>query len=186
MKILIINNNTKHLDHLRSALAEHDIEVRNYHPGTDFSCNDKDLVVLSGGGGEGLEIHDEHKPGHLWYEDQMRFIQSCQKPIVGICMGFEVISRAFGAKVEKLSKGLEEFIEIKTTPAGKRVLAKAQLKQFEAHNWCVRKSPVEFDVLAESKTGIEIIKHKTRPILATQFHPEKGGTLKLQQLLAYI
>jgi carbamoylphosphate synthase small subunit len=41
-------------------------------------------------------------------------------------------------------------------------------------------------VLAHSVTGIEMIKHRSRPIIATQFHPEvEGGTLKLQQLLSY-
>ena len=63
MKILLINNHTLHFSNLTAALADHEVEVREYHPGLDFSCADKDLVILSGGGGEGLEIHDEHKPG---------------------------------------------------------------------------------------------------------------------------
>jgi len=51
------------------------------------------------------------------------------------------------------------------------------------HTRHLPKAPKGFRVLARSNTGIEIIEHKTRQILATQFHPEKGGTLKLANLL---
>ncbi len=184
MKILIINNHTKHLPELTEALAGFDLEVRMYRPGLDFSCADKDLIVLSGGGGEGLEIDDEHQAGKLWYEDEMRFVRGCQKPIIGICMGFEVISRAYGAKVAKLSRGVDQlFVEFNTTPDGAEILGNKTLNQFEAHDYCVKEAPKDFKVLAKSRTGIEIIKHSTRLIFATQFHPEKGGTLTLGQLV---
>jgi len=183
MKILLINNHTLHLTELSAALNGHDVEVREYRPGMDFSCEDKDLVILSGGGGEGLEINDEHKPGQLWYDDQMRFIRSCQKPVLGICMGFEVISRAFGAQVKEMGYLIEKFVSFETTQAGQRQLGQAKLRQFEAHQWHVPEAPQDFDVLAASPTGVEIIKHKARPIIATQFHPEKGGTLALDQLI---
>jgi GMP synthase-like glutamine amidotransferase len=183
MRVLVVNNNTLHLLNLVSALKGHDIEIRDYKPGLDFSCSDKDLIILTGGGGEGLEIHDEHKPGKLWYEDQMNFVRTCQKPIIGICMGFEVIARAFGSTVEKLPEGLEESIEFGTTGLGQEIFSINRLRQFEAHDWCVPQAPQGFESLAESRTGVEIIMHKTRPLLATQFHPEKPGTLKLSQLI---
>ena len=187
MKILVINNHTKHLPDLTAALAGHDLEIREYRPGMDFACASKDLIVLSGGGGEGLEIHDEHKPGKLWYEDQMRFVKNCQKPIIGICMGFEVVSRAYGAKVAKMQRGVDQiFMEFSTTPAGERLLGKTRIKQFEAHDWHVQQAPKGFKVLAKSDIGIEIIQHEKLPIFATQFHPEKGGTLQLKGLVNQI
>jgi GMP synthase-like glutamine amidotransferase len=184
MKILLINNNTQHLAYLQKALANHEVEVQVYKPGLEFNYHDKDLVILSGGGGEGLEIHDYHTPGKLWYDDEMNFVRTCQKPILGICMGFEVISRAFGATVQKLQKGLDGFAPVQATDLGKKLFGKSKLKQYEAHDWGVPNAPSGFDVLAKSPTGIEIIKHQNRPIFATQFHPEKGGTLKLEQIIA--
>lgn len=186
MKILLINNHTQHLTELSAALEGNDVEIRSYQPGVDFSCEDKDLIILSGGGGEGLEINDEHKPGRLWYYDQMEFIRSCQKPIVGICMGFEVISRAFGAQVKEMGYLIERFADLNTTGQGQTLFGKPELRQFEAHSWHVPEAPQGFDVLAASATGVEIIKHQSRPILATQFHPEKGGTVSLEQLIAYL
>lgn len=188
MNILLVNNHTRHLAALSSALTGHNLEILNYEPGVKFNYHDKDLVILSGGGGEGLEIYDTDHRGKLWYDDQINFVRSCPKPILGICMGFEVIARAYGADVEKLPKLIEGFKKVKPTGDGRKALSRRRLKQFESHEWCVPEvSENEFTVLAKSKTGVEIFRHKKRPILATQFHPEiKGGTLGLESLILRI
>ena len=184
MKILLVNNNTIHLEYLLEALAGNEVEVVNYRPGVKFNHQDKDVIILSGGGGEGLEINDKYRRRQLWYQDQMEFVRRADKPVIGICMGFEVIARAFGAPVKQLKSGLiHGYFQLNTTPQGRQVLSKDHLVQFKAHSWHVPQAPKDFAVLATSTDGIEIIQHKTRPILAVQFHPEKGGTLNLQQLL---
>ena len=158
-----------------------------YQPGVSFSTFDKDLIVLSGGGGEGLEIHDKHDNGQLWYEDEMNFVLTCQKPILGICMGLEVIARTYGSKVSEMKELVMGFRKVSPTKAGQAKFNRDKMRQYEAHQWHVEDvNTRQFDILADSATGIEIIKHKTRPILATQFHPEKGGTLKVNTLLAYL
>jgi anthranilate/para-aminobenzoate synthase component II len=112
MKILLINNHTQHLSNLNQSLAGHQVEVQIYRPGLDFHAEDKDLVILSGGGGEGLEINDFIRRGKLWYQDEMDFILRTAKPIIGICMGFEVIARAHGSDIPKMDKLLERPMEI--------------------------------------------------------------------------
>lgn len=185
MKILLINNHTDYLHNVEAALAGHDVEVQVYKPGLEFHHEDKDLIVLSGGGGEGFELKDKFR-GKLWYEDEMNFVLDCDKPIIGVCMGFEVISAAFGSKVEHIGKLVKGFKDTKTTPHGERRLSQVKLNQFEWHRYGVSQvSSKHFEVLAHSSTGIEMVKHHSRPIIATQFHPEvEGGTLKLQQLLS--
>ena len=185
MKILLVNNHTQHLKYLDTAIAGHQVEIMMYRPGAEFYDRDKDLIILSGGGGEGLEINDATTGGKLWYADQMKFILSCNKPILGICMGFEVIARAYGSKVDEMKDLIMGFQQIKTTPKGKVELGRDTIEQYEAHQWRVKNiDENQFDILAESATGIEVIKHKSRPILATQFHPEKGGTLSVSSLIA--
>ncbi|HVS78954.1 MAG TPA: hypothetical protein VHD84_01535 [Candidatus Saccharimonadales bacterium] len=184
MKVLLVNNRTQHLDYLLESLAGHDIEIIEYEPGVKLDDEGKDLILLSGGGGEGLEIDDKYRRGKLWYDDQMEFIRNADKPIVGICMGFEVIARAFGAPVKEMKKGLVHgYFRLVTTPAGHKALGKDRLLQFKAHSWHVPSAPDGFEILADSPDGIEIIRHKTRPIIATQFHPEKGGTFDLDQII---
>jgi anthranilate/para-aminobenzoate synthase component II len=185
MKILVVNNNTVHLEYLKAALSPHELEVVLYRPGVTFNYEDKDMVVLSGGGGEGNEINDTVDMGKLWYDDEMSFIMDCDKPIVGICMGFEVIARTFGSKVNEMQKLIHGYKKLNTTGHGQQAFERENLRQYEAHKWNVQDiDSRQFEVLADSPSGIEIIKHKYRPIIATQFHPEKGGTLKLHQLLS--
>jgi GMP synthase-like glutamine amidotransferase len=182
MKILLINNHTQHLKGLQQSLAGHEVKVQVYRPGLQFHDQGKDLIILSGGGGEGLEIDDKIDQDRLWYEDEMEFVLRNQKPLIGICMGFEVICRAHGLAVPKMPKLLMAQAELKTTKRGQTLLGRSRLSQLEAHQWHVTEAPRGFEVLAESQTGIEIIKNGN--IFATQFHPEKPGTLALNRVIA--
>jgi GMP synthase-like glutamine amidotransferase len=112
----------------------------------------------------------------------MEFVLRNKKPLVGICMGFEVICRAFGEDIPKMDKLILTQTQLQTTKKGKNLFGQAQLSQLEAHQWHVTKAPAGFEVLAESATGIEIIKKDN--IFATQFHPEKPGTLSLGKLIS--
>ncbi|OGL37214.1 hypothetical protein A3A68_00070 [Candidatus Saccharibacteria bacterium RIFCSPLOWO2_01_FULL_48_13] len=181
MKILLVDNHTVHKKALLKALSGHEVDIQKYKPGIKFRSAGKDLVILSGGGGQGFEINDTYKDHKLWYDDEIKFVRSYDKPILGLCMGFEVIARAYGGKIEEVGYLVQGFKDIKLNEFGKSVLLHPKVKQFESHRWCVRKAPKGFKVLAESKTGVEIMKKGN--ILATQFHPEKGGTLHLKHLL---
>jgi GMP synthase-like glutamine amidotransferase len=122
MKILLVNNNTVHFNELIKALDGHEVEVQEYKPGIWFHDIGKDLIILSGGGGEGKELHDYHTPNERWYADEMRFVRTTDKPILGICMGFEIITAAFGAKIALMPKGIEKFAYSKRTLKGRKLL----------------------------------------------------------------
>lgn len=185
MKILLVNNHTVHIDSLRSELVGHELEVLEYRPGVKFNDQDKDLVILSGGGGEGYELTDTHKPGHLWYEDEIDYVQRCKKPLLGICMGFEIICYTYGSSLVKQDRLLQGYMNINLSglPAG--TSQPKTLRQFESHNWHIENvSPKNFKVLADSTSGVEIIKHRNKKIWASQFHPEKiGGSWRLSSLV---
>lgn len=191
MKILLINNyqqgnETATFEALKDGLADHEVTCHRYHPGLVFEEGDKDLVILSGGGGEGSEINDKFKKDKLWYQNQINFILSTKKPIVGICMGFEVIARAYGSEVVQMKNYIEGFTRLKASKSGRALIGQSNFHQHENHIWRVPNvSNEHFEVLAHSDTGVEMVRHKSRPIIATQFHPEvTGGTLGLNDLLA--
>lgn len=50
----------------------------------------------------------------------------------------------------------------------------AELSVYESHRWGITDLPNELEELARSKDGIEIFRHKTRPVYGFQFHPEAG------------
>ena len=56
MKILLIDNHTRHMADLMHSLKGHDVRLQKYQPGIKFQDKDVDLVILSGGGGEGKEL----------------------------------------------------------------------------------------------------------------------------------
>lgn len=178
MKILVIDNHTIHLKQLLGSLAGHEIEVQKYAPGLVFHEQGKDLVILSGGGGEGREAHNKTTRGELFYQDEINFIKRTKLPVVGICMGFELIAMAFGSRVKKLPEKVDGFEII-------RLARDRAIKQFEAHHFGVNDvNETELEVLGRSKDGVELIKHKRRPIVASQFHPEvEGGDITLTRLV---
>lgn len=186
MRILLIDNHTDHLHNFRDLFLNHQVEIQRYRPGLDFHATGKDLVVLSGGGGEGFELKDTTEHGRLWYEDEMSFVLACDKPLVGICMGFEVICAAYGSSISQAGRLIKGFKSTRVSQAGKNHLPHENLKQFEYHRYGVQDvSTKHFDVLAHSDNGLEMIKHTSRKIIASQFHPEvTGGTLNLTHLLA--
>ena len=191
MKILLINNyqqgnETATYEALKLGLSGHEVQVQRYQPGLKFNDTNKDLVILSGGGGEGSEINDTYTKDKLWYEDQINFIHSTDRPILGICMGFEAIARAYGSDAREMDEYISGFKRLNPTKSGRMEFSKNNLDQYENHKWVIPSvSSKYFEVLAHSATGIEMIRHKTKNIVATQFHPEKGGSLKLAQLLHF-
>src|SRR4029079_14859117 len=116
-----------------------------------FHDEGKDLIILSGGGGEGLGIDDEYKPGELWYQNEMDFVRKTKKPILGICMGVEVIASAYGAPISSAG-GLiygREGVELSKT--AKQLFGLKSLSQYEAHSYLLEDVPKDFEVLATSR-----------------------------------
>jgi anthranilate/para-aminobenzoate synthase component II len=187
MKILLVDNGTIHLQKIINSFAGYEVEVLRYSPDAEFNDADKDLIILSGGGGEGQEIDDKHTEEELYYDNQMRFVLKTKKPIIGICMGFEVIAMAFGSKIENVNAYYESFKPSHLLESAIKLFNVKEISQFEAHYMGIKTLSHPLAALAYSSDGIEIIKHKTRPIIATQFHPEvPGGTLGLPQLFTVL
>ncbi len=188
MKILLVNNNTQHLDHLKKSLIGHQLEIQDYYPGLNFHLGRKDAVILSGGGGEGLEIHDEFERGKLWYQDQIKLVRETCLPLLGICMGFEVICKAYNQQVVAMPKTLTQFVDLQAGKAGQQLLGKTKLRQYEAHEWNVPEIfGNDLEELARSPRDVQIIRHRKKKILGTQFHPEvSGGSLPLNDFLTMV
>ena len=163
MKVLIINNNTLHLEELKHWLSAYDCEVVNV--GEDYILEEFDLVVLSGSHTDSV-IGNESK-----YAKEIELVKS-GKPVIGICLGCEIVGYAFGAKLEKLPHRERGMIDVNGTP------------QYESHCWVVKNLPPELELLATSKDGIEIIRHKSLPVVGLQFHPEVTGQPKAEEVVA--
>lgn len=161
MRILLIDNGTTLLNKLKELIPGNEI-VHSYDD-FDKDTTNFDLVILSGGSKYQL-VGNEGK-----FAKEIDFIKNINKPVIGICFGYELIAVAFGATLKELSENKKGIYEVEILDES---LGRGKIKVSENHRWVVDKLPEVFEVLAVSEDGPEIIKHKEKFIYGLQFHPE--------------
>ena len=93
-------------------------------------------------------------------------------PVMGICLGNQILMLALGGDTYKLKFGHrsqnQPALDLKTN----RCYITTQNHGYAIEMNCIEKSPLEcWFVNADDKT-VEGIKHKTKPVFAVQWHPE--------------
>lgn len=160
MRILLINNGSIYIDKLRNILKEYEVEEKKLS--SSISFENFDCVILSGGS---IDLTSSHPK-------EIEVIKKCKIPIFGICLGFQMICKLFGSKLERMEKRRKGFVEINVKDS---LFGIKKMKVYKNHIVCVREVPEEFEILGFSDDGIEIAKHKRKEIWGVQFHPEMGG-----------
>ena len=91
--------------------------------------------------------------------------------LLGICYGAEILALTLGGTIKKsssLQKGSETVKVFKNN-----LIDADSLLVFESHNFEISKLPKELVSIGESSNcKYEMIKHVSKPIFGTQFHPE--------------
>jgi GMP synthase (glutamine-hydrolysing) len=161
MSILLIDNGTTLLKKLEQLIPGKEV----VHTFQDFpeDLTGFDLAILSGGSKFQLMGNEEK------FSKEIDFIKNSNIPIIGICLGFEIIALAYGAILRELAQNKSEIYEIEIIEED---LSRRKINVCESHKWVVDTLPDIFEILAISEDGPEIIKHKTKPIYGLQFHPE--------------
>ncbi|MFA9262026.1 MAG: type 1 glutamine amidotransferase [Undibacterium sp.] len=107
------------------------------------------------------------------FSRELQLIQESEKPIIGICLGAELIIHAFGGVLTDLGEKQKGIIRITATDPKHILLEDGRnFDVYEAHRFATKEVPDQFTILAKSDHGPEIIKHRIRPIWGLQFHPE--------------
>lgn len=187
MKLLIVDNNTKRMGELRSLLKGHEIYSVDVSLFDAEKAKEYDAVILSGS-----STHSLNRNLDL-YGKELEFIKNTDIPLIGICIGFELIAYAYGATIEKLEQRIEGFMPVTWVDEAHGLFEKQQVLQVhEGHRWTVENMPDSFDILAVSPSGIEVIKHKTKTLYGLQFHPEvvdsahQDGRIIFEKILSRI
>lgn len=164
MKVLIIDNSTKHLQSLKNLLLSHELTILTFSS-TYSDTEQYDLIVLSGGSKFAITQKPEI------FANEIELIKNSSKPIIGICEGCEIIAYAYGSKLESFSpkvKGIKTIQIIDNSV----IDFKNPINVYEAHHWAIKELGKDLIGIAKSDRGWEIIKHENKPVYGFQFHPE--------------
>jgi len=94
-------------------------------------------------------------------------------PIMGICYGMQLLGKSFGGTVERGTIGEYGHAEIQFESGFSVPNCPAKINVWMSHSDHVSKMPEGFEVMMKSHNGLlAAIKHKSRPVLGLQFHPE--------------
>ncbi|MFA7244246.1 MAG: gamma-glutamyl-gamma-aminobutyrate hydrolase family protein [Patescibacteria group bacterium] len=168
MKVLLIDNNTKHLKELRDLIegCGHTSDTIKYTEASSAIADRYDLSIITGGHLLAIPNHKED------LAPQIAMIKDMQKPLLGICHGFQLIAYTFGAKLHYRTERLKGIIEVNVSKTDPIFGELTKFDAFVSHKYYIMRLPKELIELARSKYNIEALKHNNRPIYGFQFHPE--------------
>lgn len=169
-KIVLIDNFDSFTINFEQLLATHNGQPPDIISYTDLNrtkFDDYDLAVISPG------------PGHPGdYPDYAQLIDSGM-PILGICLGMQIINDHLGGE---------------TKPSIECVHGRADTIDFEGrkvsvaryHSLYISRLADEMELIAQSTSGLPMaIRHKSKPLLGYQFHPESFLTENGEYFLDY-
>ena len=167
---------------LAEVLGELGIVLRIVHPYAGevlpLDASDFDGLVLGGGGQSAYEA-DLH-PYLDWECSLVRSALASQKPVLGLCLGGQLIARALGAEVRRADcKEIGFFPVTRSAEAGKDLLACELPEIFGAAHWHgdVFEIPIGGVLLASSKLTPHQAFRYGRSCYGFQFHLEMTPSL---------
>lgn len=147
-------------------LLRRDVTIKRVPWNWDFNNEECDGVFLSNGPG------DPSQCGRT-IENIRKALQG-DRPIMGICLGNQLMARAAGAETYKLKYGHRSHNQPVMQPGGTRCYITSQNHGFAIDD---RTLPDEWQTLfVNVNDGTnEGISHRTKPFFSAQFHPEASS-----------
>ncbi len=160
-KVILIDCGAK--DNIVRNLVERNLRVKKVPWNYDFTNEDFDGLMISNGPGDPKMCRETI--------DIVRAAMDRDKPIFGICMGNQILSLAAGADTYKLKFGHRSQNQPCVEVGTKRCYITSQNHGYAVDGRTLPDGWEPWFVNANDGTN-EGIRHKTRPFLSVQFHPE--------------
>ncbi|OGU55017.1 MAG: carbamoyl phosphate synthase small subunit [Ignavibacteria bacterium RBG_13_36_8] len=160
-KILLIDCGCK--NNIIRSLLTRKVKVIRTSANNNFPINDFDGIVISNGPGN-PEVNK------LLIGKVKKIIES-KKPILGICLGHQILALAAGAKTYKLKYGHRSQNQPVIDLFNKRCFVTSQNHGYAVDTGSLNKDWLPWFRNLNDETN-EGIKHKHLPFMSIQFHPE--------------
>lgn len=163
-KVVLVDCGVKH--NILRCLIRRDVEIIRVPWDYDFNTLEYDGLFISNGPGnpEFCEKTVEH----------IRKAMEKGKPIFGICMGNQLLSRAAGASTFKLKYGHRSHNQPVRMVGTNKCFITSQNHGFAVDNKTLGKDwePLFINMNDDTNEGI---RHKSMPFFSSQFHPEASS-----------
>ncbi len=151
---------------VRHLTEAHNVEVQLLPWDADFSTVSCDGWLISNGPG------DPEKTGTLI--QRVAALVSGERPILGICLGHQILSLAIGAKSEKMAYGHRSHNQPVYLSGTRRGFITSQNHGYVIDDASI-KDPWQVWFRNANDQTVEGIRHKSKPFFSVQFHPEAAG-----------
>ena len=173
--LLIIDNQSAFIKKFkRQFLAEQDFDYVFFDHNQPITLSAKTKIkgiILSGGKG------NPYEPLNL--TTNFVALMNFDVPVLGFCLGHEILAVAYRGRIKKLSEYHVKKIPVSITKPEDPIfegLNKTEIMLSRRHSFHVSELPESFESIAISElTPNEIIKHKEKPLYGFQAHPEVSG-----------
>ncbi|MGC9517755.1 MAG: GMP synthase subunit A [Methanomicrobiales archaeon] len=169
MKILVVNNHGQYNHRIYRSL--HYLKIPSELISNSLSTKhiiEKDPLGIILGGGPSLE-----RSGNC-----EKYVKELDYPILGICLGHQIIAQSYGGEVKPA--GIESYAKIEINIEDENDIFQGlgeSMNVWASHKDEVSKLPPGFKKLASSSIcEIEAMSHESKPIYGIQFHPEVHHT----------
>lgn len=145
-----------------------------------------DGIVLSPGPGSPTTPKDVGIGKELIEHYEKNVTSEKKIPILGVCLGHQLLGLVFGAKIIKTKPMHGEKSVIRTKKDELFADLDTEIEVMRYHSLIIdeKSLPACLKVTAQTKNGIIMaIKHKDLPLFGVQFHPESIGTQNGQTIL---
>jgi carbamoyl-phosphate synthase small subunit len=132
-------------------------EILNYKP---------DGVIISNGPGD---------PKHNTKTIETVRVIAEKVPLMGICLGTQILALAFGADTYKLKLGHRSQNQPAQDLTSNRCYITIQNHNYAINMETLKQTPLEPWFINPNDKTVEGIKHKTKPVFAIQWHPEASS-----------
>ena len=169
-RILIIDCGSSKVPQLEEIIYEYsDYETLPFFDVTEETISSFNGIIISGA--PILITEEDMEP----YLDQISWIKTTDKPVLGICFGHQLIGltyEAFGSRMKEC-RSMNEIEQFVDCPLLYRLPDVFDMQEDHCEGISI---PKEFELVANSDECVnEVMQHETRKIYGVQFHPESSG-----------